>query len=182
MTQQIENAFIETGAIPVALAPGEEVVRMLDDIQRALAKSPADARAAALRLVGLLNRSSGRQVLARGGLAPWQRRKVEGYVKDHLPEPLQVKELADQVSLSASYFHHAFKETFGTSPHAYIRTKRLESAQAMMVSTDEPLSQIASACGFSDQSHLCKIFGRALGERPGAWRRRNRSGGRAQAA
>jgi AraC-like DNA-binding protein len=179
MTQQIEDAFVETGAIPVG--PGEEVVRMLDDIQRALARSPADARAAALRLVGLLNRSSG-QVLVRGGLAPWQKRKIERYVKDHLPEALQVKELADQVSLSASYFHHAFKETFGTSPHAYIRTKRLESAQAMMVSTDDPLSQIASACGFSDQSHLCKIFGRALGERPGAWRRRNRSGMRTEAA
>jgi AraC family transcriptional regulator len=50
---------------------------------------------------------------------------------------------------------------------------RLELAQRMMLSTEEPLSQIALACGLADQSHLSKLFRNELGETPGAWRRRN---------
>ena len=110
----------------------------------------------------------------RGGLAPWQIRKVERFVKENMTRPLRIEQLADQVSLSASYFHHAFKETFALSPHANVTRKRLENARAMMLATEEPLSQISFACGFADQSHLCKIFRREMGEPPSAWRKRNR--------
>jgi transcriptional regulator GlxA family with amidase domain len=150
-----------------------EAVRILDDIRRAVTRDPGDARAAASRLVNLLSGPAAHQTEARGGLAPWQKRKIELFVKEHLTESLPVEELADQVALSASYFHHAFKETFRTSPHAYITRLRIESAQTMMRMTEEPLSQIAFASGFADQSHLCKIFRRVLGEPPGVWRRRN---------
>ncbi len=49
---------------------------------------------------------------------------------------------------------------------------RLKRAQEMMLASSEPLSQIALACGFSDQAHLCKAFRRDVGESPNAWRRR----------
>jgi transcriptional regulator GlxA family with amidase domain len=177
MTQPIASLFFDTGNVTGTQAwPREEAMRLLDDVRRAMARSRADTRAAALRLVCLLDRQAAQPVESRGGLAPWQARKIQRHITDHLIEPLRVQELAEQVSLSASYFHHAFKETFGTSPHAYIRKIRIESAKSMMLSTNEPLSQIAVACGFADQPHLCKIFRRALKESPAAWRRRNRAG------
>jgi hypothetical protein len=41
---------------------------------------------------------------AHGGMAPWQRRKVERYLRDNLEHPLQVGELAKEISLSSSQF------------------------------------------------------------------------------
>ena len=170
MSQQTAESFFDSPrAHDMQAWSGDEAVRILDDIRRAIPCSPRDARAAASRLVSLLSLPSSEK--ARGGLAPWQKRKIERFVREHLSRCLSVEELAGQVSLSASYFHHAFKGTFGTSPHAYITKLRIEAAQTMMRGGEEPLSQIAFACGFADQSHLCKIFRRVLGETPSAWRR-----------
>ena len=151
-----------------------EVTRILDDIRRAVQRSPDEARPAALRLVTLLGSpGNGERPAARGGLAPWQKRKIDRYLKGNLNRPLKRGELAAQLSLSEGHFHRAFKETFGESPHAYIVGLRLEMAQELMLSTGDPLSQIADACGFADQSHFTKVFRRGLGQSPNAWRRQN---------
>jgi AraC family transcriptional regulator len=146
---------------------------ILADVRRAVEMNrPEGARAAALRLVSLLDLSSKAEP-ARGGLAPWQQRKIDRYLRDHLERPVLVNELANQIPLSVSHFCRAFKETFGDTPHAYLMRLRLELAQKTMLATDEPLSQIALASGFADQAHLSKLFRRIVGETPSAWRRRN---------
>jgi AraC-like DNA-binding protein len=87
-------------------------------------------------------------------LAPWQKRKIERYLREHLKHPVQVDELAQQLPLSVSYFCRAFKQTFGTSPHEYIIQLRLERARELMLTTTDPLGQIALDCGFGDQAHF----------------------------
>ena len=151
-----------------------EVARILDNIRRAVLRDPEEARPAALRLVTLLGSpENGERPNARGGLAPWQKRKIDRYVRGNLNRPLTGGDLADQLSLSAGHFNRAFKETFGESPHVYIVGLRLEMAQELMLSTAEPLSQIAYACGFADQSHFTKVFRRGVGQTPNGWRRHN---------
>jgi AraC family transcriptional regulator len=151
-----------------------EVTRILDDIRRAVLRNPEEARPAALRLVTLLGSTeNGETPNARGGLAPWQKRKIDRYVRGNLNRPLKGGNLAEQLSLSAGHFNRAFKETFGESPHAYIVGLRLEMARELMLSTADPLSQIAYACGFADQSHFTKAFRRGVGQTPNAWRRHN---------
>ena len=93
---------------------------------------------------------------------------------------MRVKDLAEQVSLSVSHFCRAFKESFGASPHLHLTRSRVERAQCLMLTTDDPLTQIALACGMADQAHLSKLFRREVGEPPNAWRRRNRTGAEAQ--
>jgi AraC family transcriptional regulator len=117
---------------------------------------------------------------ATGGLAPWQARKVDRYLREHLEHPVRSDELAELVDLSASYFPRAFTRTFGLTPHSYLTQLRLELAQNLMLYTHAPLSQIALAIGLADQSHLCKLFRRGVGETPGAWRRRNLSDAQAE--
>jgi len=159
-----------------------EVTRILDDIRRAVLRNPEEARPAALRLVRLLaSPESAERPNARGGLAPWQKRKIDRYMRENLNRPLTGGELAAQLSLSAGHFNRAFKETFEESPHAYIVRLRLEMAQEMMLSTAEPLGQIAFACGFADQSHFSKAFRRRVGASPNAWRRRNLTEAQARA-
>lgn len=151
-----------------------EVTEILDEICMEVDRSPEGARAAALRLVLLLTpRVSAVSAATRGGLAPWQKRKVDCYLRDNLERPLQVKQLAQQVSLSVSHFCRAFKDSFGTTPHMHIIRLRLERAKHLMLATQDPLSDIALRCGLADQAHLSKLFRRWMGETPNAWRRQN---------
>jgi AraC family transcriptional regulator len=158
-----------------------EVTRILDAIRRTVRSNPEEARPAALRLVTLLAQPvNGETPSARGGLAPWQKRKIERHVRENIDGPLPVDKLARQLSLSASHFTRAFRETFAVPPHTYIVRSRLEMAQQLMLSTGDALSQIALACGFADQSHFSKAFRRGVGESPNAWRRRNLTEAQAQ--
>ena len=149
---------------------------MLDDVRRRIGRDPEGARAAALRLVTLLTSPGGEPVPVRGGLAPWQKRKIDRYIQQRLERPLRVKDLAEQASLSVSHFCRAFRESFGASPHLHITRLRVERAQRLMLTTQDPLNQIALACGMADQAHLSKLFRRAVGEPPNTWRRRNKTG------
>ncbi len=153
-----------------------DAVGMLDDVRRRIGRDPEGARAAALRLVTLLTSPGGEPVPVRGGLAPWQKRKIDLYIQQRLERTLRVKELAEHASLSVSHFCRAFKESFGASPHLHLTRLRVERAQRLMLTTQDPLSQIALACGMADQAHLSKLFRREVGEAPNTWRRRNRTG------
>jgi AraC family transcriptional regulator len=111
---------------------------------------------------------------ARGGLAPWQKRKIDRYLQEHLAETLHVDDLAHQVLLSISHFCRAFKASVGVTPHTHIIRLRLEFARRLMLTTEMQLSEIAIACGMTDHAHLSKLFRRWHGETPSAWRQRQR--------
>ena len=120
--------------------------------------TPADARSAV-------------QSGPRGGLAPWQIRRVASHVDTHLDAKIGTAELAGVVELSVFHFCRAFRASLDESPHTYIMRRRIERAQGLMLQTPMPLAQIAIACGLADQAHLNKSFRRFVGESPGAWRR-----------
>jgi AraC family transcriptional regulator len=109
--------------------------------------------------------------VARGGLPAWQARRVFAHVEANLCRRIPIRELARLLSLSASHFCRAFKCTFGVSPRDYVLRRRIEVAQALMLTTSEPLSSIAVRCGMCDQPHFTRCFHRIVGETPYAWRR-----------
>ncbi len=107
----------------------------------------------------------------KGGLAPWQIRKVTAHIEGNLDKPLKSANLAEIVRLSAGHFSRSFRNSFGCSPIEYVIRRRMEHAQGLMLSTDVPLSQIALDCGLADQAHLSRLFRRVVGESPRSWRR-----------
>jgi AraC family transcriptional regulator len=109
--------------------------------------------------------------MTRGGLAPWQARRVESYVAAHLGGRIRTTDLAAVAQLSASHFTRAFKETFGETPIGYVSRERMRYAQDLMLKSGECLSQIALTCGHCDQSHFTRVFRRKVGMSPRAWRR-----------
>jgi AraC family transcriptional regulator len=156
-----------------------EVDRLLEDVRRALNHDLSAAKTSAARLAAFLTSKLSLGVPstpARGGLAPWQKRKIENCIENGLEGPLPVEGLAQLASLSPSYFCRAFKESFGLPPHAYVVRMRVERARTLMLTTSDSLSQIALACGLVDQAHLCKCFRQITGSTPGAWRRRHATG------
>jgi len=108
---------------------------------------------------------------APAGLSEWQKKKIIRYVDGNIGSKLRVSDLSEQVRLSVSRFSKAFNVTFGRPPYDYILSRRIEAAKHLIASTNEPLSQIAHACGLSDQAHLSKIFKRIVGTSPLKWRR-----------
>jgi AraC family transcriptional regulator len=107
----------------------------------------------------------------RGGLAPWQKKRLVAYVEDNIGSNIRVVDLARVVRLSVGHFFRAFRESFAESPLAYVKRRRVRRSQALMLSSHAPLSQIALECGMCDQPHFTRLFRRIVGVNPGAWRR-----------
>jgi AraC-like DNA-binding protein len=84
---------------------------------------------------------------------------------------VSIEEIASACNLSRSYFIHAFRETTHRTPHQWLLERRIDRARDLLKHSDYSLSEIAIACGFSDQSHFTRIFSQWVGVPPGAWRR-----------
>jgi AraC-like DNA-binding protein len=84
---------------------------------------------------------------------------------------ISIAEVADACGLSRSYFIRAFRETTGLTPHQWLMQQRIEMARGLMADSLKPLAEIATICGFADQSHFTRVFTRAAGMPPGSWRR-----------
>lgn len=111
----------------------------------------------------------------RSGLARWQVNRVSAFIEERLTECIRVSDLSTIARSSPSYFSCAFKRTFGSSPHAYLMSRRISRAVEMMLRSEAPLSEIAQSCGFADQAHFSRQFRRAMGHPPSHWRRERAS-------
>jgi AraC family transcriptional regulator len=107
----------------------------------------------------------------RGGLPAWRVRRVIAHIDTRLAGRVSVAELARLTGLSTGHFSRVFKQSLGVSARTFLRRRRIEFAQGMMLSTDLPLSEIAHRCGLCGQPHLSKMFRSVVGENPSAWRR-----------
>ncbi|MEH2488545.1 AraC family transcriptional regulator [Bradyrhizobium sp. AZCC 2230] len=106
-----------------------------------------------------------------GTLAGWQLRRAIGYIENNLGTSLRIEEVAIQVHLSASYFSRAFKASVGVCYTEFVAQARIALAKRLLLTTELPIAEIALLCGFSDQPHLTRVFGRAVGVPPYTWRR-----------
>jgi AraC-like DNA-binding protein len=111
---------------------------------------------------------------ARGGLAPGSLRRVREYIDGRLADNISLDVLAAVAELSRCHFARAFKQSVGTSPHAYVVQRRLERAEHLLAETDLSLCQVALDSGFSDQSHFSSCFRKNFGETPRSFRRSRR--------
>jgi AraC family transcriptional regulator len=115
----------------------------------------------------------GPRQIPRGGFATWQSRRLAAYVDANLDGKIVIKDLAASLDLSVGHFCRAFKRTFGMPARIWIRHRRIELAQGLMLTTGASLSEIALSCGMSDQSHFTRSFRRIVGEAPSSWRGRH---------
>jgi AraC family transcriptional regulator len=159
---------------------GTVVIRLLDRAARTLHSDRAAAAQYIARATALLQAEQDwanhkgcdpAAQISRGGLAPWQIRKVSDYVSETLASRIHTSDCARLARLSVSHFSRAFKLSFGETLSRYIVRRRVERAQEMIVLTNAPLCQVALDCGFADQSHFSRLFSRVVGSSPAAWRR-----------
>jgi transcriptional regulator GlxA family with amidase domain len=85
-------------------------------------------------------------------------------------EPLDVNALARAAGLSRAHFSREFRRAFGESPHAYLLTRRLERAAALLRSTDRSVADICFSVGLASVGSFTTSFTRTFGASPTAYR------------
>ena len=85
-------------------------------------------------------------------------------------QPLDVADLARTAGLSRAHFSREFRLAFGESPHAYLLTRRLERAAALLRATDRSVVAICFAVGLRSVGSFTTSFTRAYGVTPTAYR------------
>ena len=87
-------------------------------------------------------------------------------------EPLDVDDLAGAAGLSRAHFSREFRRAFGESPHAYLLTRRLERAAALLRTTDRSVADICLSVGLQSVGSFTTSFTRTYGMSPTAYRER----------
>jgi AraC-like DNA-binding protein len=108
---------------------------------------------------------------SRGGLSPALRNRICDFIEEHIGEKISLGALSSMAGLSLNHFARAFQQSVGTPPHRYLLERRVQHVEQMLQKTQLPLSQIALATGFSDQSHLARHYRRLTGMPPSLARR-----------
>jgi transcriptional regulator GlxA family with amidase domain len=85
-------------------------------------------------------------------------------------EPLGVEDLARAAGLSRAHFSREFRRTFGESPHAYLLTRRLERAAALLRTTDRSIADICFTVGHQSVGSFTSSFTHTYGMPPTAYR------------
>lgn len=107
----------------------------------------------------------------RRGLANWQVRKVDGYMREHLGSSIGLDDLAAVVGLSRFHFCTAFRKATGRTPHEWLVQLRVERAKHLLADCSLPVTDIALAVGYETPSSFAAGFRKLTGVTPTAYRR-----------
>ena len=87
-------------------------------------------------------------------------------------ERLTVDDMARAAGLSRAHFSRAFHRAFGVPPHAYLLTRRLERAAALLLGTEWSVAEICLSVGLQSIGSFTSSFTRTFGVSPTVYRRR----------
>ena len=92
----------------------------------------------------------------------------------HLSEPLDIGTLATRLNYAKYYLSRKFKEETGLSVNSYIKKKRIELAQTLLLNSDDRIDDIATRCGFGSRSFFPTAFTKECGISPSQFRESHR--------
>jgi AraC family transcriptional regulator len=97
--------------------------------------------------------------------------RVKEFIDVQIPHEITISDLSAVAGLSRYHFIRAFKDTVGCTPYQYILSERFRRARSLLSRPDLSLGDVARAVGFSDSSHLSRVFRKFAGVTPIAFRR-----------
>ena len=96
--------------------------------------------------------------------------RAKDFVDARYAEPITVADLAAAAGLSRAHFSRMFTKTFGESPRAYLQSRRLERAAALLRYTDRSVAEICMMVGLQSIGSFTTSFARVFGKPPAAYR------------
>jgi AraC-like DNA-binding protein len=94
--------------------------------------------------------------------------RVRDYLEEHFAKSITLTELAAVGGMSPFHLSRQFRARYGLPPYMYLELVRVNRARVLL-QHGEPISHVAFATGFSDQSHLTRRFKRVVGVPPGQY-------------
>lgn len=107
-------------------------------------------------------------------LPRWRLNKVKDFILAHMGEDITLEHMAAAANLSRRHFARCFFLEIGQTPYRWLLEQRLDRAKDLLASTEDSLSDISAACGFSSQSHLTTLLRKQTNLTPSAWRKKFR--------
>jgi YesN/AraC family two-component response regulator len=98
-------------------------------------------------------------------------RQAMAFMHEHYAEPISREDMARHVGLSDDYLTTCFRKELGMTPVAYLTRYRINHARQLLSDTNQPITEIALAVGFSDSGYFSRVFRREVGVSPEAYRR-----------
>ncbi|MFZ9012120.1 MAG: XylR family transcriptional regulator [Anaerohalosphaeraceae bacterium] len=92
------------------------------------------------------------------------------FIRSNIKEPIQIGDVLESVPVSRRCLYDKFKQILGLSVHQYIKKKRIEHIEHLLLDTDMTVSQIAFHMGFTSDDHIATYFRSVNGVNPHAFR------------
>ncbi|NUO72558.1 MAG: helix-turn-helix transcriptional regulator [Frateuria sp.] len=99
-------------------------------------------------------------------------RRVRDRIDREYVQPLDVEALARGVHMSAGHLSRQFRLAYGESPYAYLMTRRIERAMALLRRGDLSVTDVCFAVGCASLGTFSSRFAELVGMSPSAYRRR----------
>jgi len=106
-----------------------------------------------------------RHLALQGGYTPYIARAV-GRLRQDFDQPLHIEELARELGMSVSGFHHHFKAVTAMSPLQFQKRLRLQEARRLMLGEDLDAASAAYRVGYHDASHFNREYKNLFGVPP----------------
>ena len=98
-------------------------------------------------------------------------RRVRDRIDREYAQPLDVEALARGVHMSAGHLSREFRQAYGESPYAYLMTRRIERAMALLRRGDLSVTEVCFAVGCQSLGTFSTRFTELVGVAPSAYRR-----------
>lgn len=109
------------------------------------------------------------EVIAKGGLAAWQRRRIRDMLHNSLNEWPSVQELADACGISRCHLSRSFRHSTGSTLVAYSTMVRISRAKSLLKRHDLSIASVARRLGFASTGSFSMAFRRETGVSPTAF-------------
>ncbi|HZU62845.1 MAG TPA: helix-turn-helix domain-containing protein [Novosphingobium sp.] len=101
--------------------------------------------------------------------------RAQVWIEQHFAGPLNLADLAANLSTSTATLNRRFHRVLGMPPKAYVQQLRLEAATRMLEKSDRPIDRIAEMLGFSDSRLFRAMFRQHTGMTASQWRAAHRA-------
>ncbi len=92
------------------------------------------------------------------------------HARENFASSVRVEEMARRAGMSVAQLERAMRRSVGVTPKQFVQRLRSDCAATLLATTNRPIAEIASACGYYDQSQFTRLFRAATGMTPGAYR------------
>jgi AraC-like DNA-binding protein len=141
------------------------LVRLLDSPAEARVLMPLITRELIYRLLAGEQGARLRHLSVMGGYTPDIAKAVERLSQD-FDQPLRIEQIAQELGMSVSGFHHHFKAVTAMSPLQFQKRLRLQEARRLMLGEDLEAALAASRVGYYDASHFNRQYKSLFGVPP----------------